>query len=69
MDVNMNKKMGRYKIGEVVKLNSGGPAMTVSGYAEGLEKKGNFVEVTWFDEGRVEHSIFLEEMLSICAEL
>lgn len=61
----MNTDKYRYKVGEVVKLNSGGPSMTVSGYAAGFEEKGNFVEVTWFDGGRIEHSIFLEEMLSV----
>ena len=45
--------MSRFKIGDVVLLNSGGPPMTVTGItSDGL------VDVAWFDGDRVRRDIF-----------
>lgn len=55
------------KKGDVVRLKSGGPAMTVSDYpVKDVDKKVNVgkVECTWFKEGRqLTHALFEEETL------
>ena len=55
------------KKGDVVRLKSGGPAMTVSEYpAMDIDKKVfvGKVECTWFKEGnQLTHALFNEETL------
>ena len=56
-----------FKIGDVVRLKSGGPEMTVSQYpfktVDGGEHEGQ-VECTWFDsENRLKHKVFKVEEL------
>jgi uncharacterized protein YodC (DUF2158 family) len=54
----------RFKVGDVVQLNSGGPRMTVVGYEESLVALGPIVAVTWFDDNRVEHNSFHQALLT-----
>ncbi len=53
-----------FQKGDVVKLNSGGPAMTVNWIGE---KFGELkVGCSWFDEKhKLEHSVFCPEMLAL----
>lgn len=57
------------KKGDVVRLKSGGPQMTVSQYpVETIDKKviDGKVECEWFnDEGRLTHSLFNVETIEI----
>jgi uncharacterized protein YodC (DUF2158 family) len=54
----------RFRVGDVVQLNSGGPRMTVVGYEESLVALGPIVAVTWFDDNRVEHNSFHQALLT-----
>ena len=57
----MLKPIMNLKIGDVVKLKSGGPAMTVELISrwDGIEK----ARCQWFSGDKVEQNVFTEEML------
>lgn len=61
----------KFKVGDVVELNSGGPQMTVSTYLTDmmksmmqLKKEQNYAVCEWFDENKeVQKRPFDEDML------
>lgn len=58
--------------GAIVVLNSGGPAMTVTGHVKrtkGADQKGYFIShiCEWFEDGEVGRSEFHEESLTLIA--
>jgi uncharacterized protein YodC (DUF2158 family) len=55
--------MAKFKTGDVVKLNSGGPAMTVDGYQTEGGAETSKVLCTWFAGEKVERTLFSEELL------
>jgi uncharacterized protein YodC (DUF2158 family) len=50
-----------FVVGDVVRLKSGGPLMTVGGFAK--DDDGNLVDVTWFSGDIVKDSSFPPEAL------
>jgi uncharacterized protein YodC (DUF2158 family) len=59
------KKMSadQFKVGDTVRLKSGGPVMTVSSLTKDLKNKP-MVNTVWFDKKDEEHSgQYLEEMV------
>ncbi len=56
--------MAKFKSGDVVKLKSGGPNMTVQGYAAVMAgKPSQTVQCKWFAGAKSEASNFHEDML------
>lgn len=53
--------MAKYKIGNVVKLKSGGPEMTVVNFDE----KEKLVQCQWFEESHLIMEEFEEEILAM----
>ena len=46
--------MSEFKPGDIVRLKSGGPQMTV----ESIDKKDGGLLCLWFDEGQLEDAVF-----------
>lgn len=67
-----------FRVGDIVKLKSGGPSMTVKVLKIGFypDEKGNlqegfqgFIACTWFDNmGEIKQEVFKQEMLTLAAE-
>lgn len=62
--------MSKFSTGDVVRLKSGGPTMTVKGYHKKMDiKKGMHVEseteviCTWFENNQLNQNIFDEDQL------
>ena len=56
--------MAKYKSGDVVKLKSGGPNMTVQGYVATVSNvESKTVQCKWFAGAKSEAANFHEEML------
>ena len=61
--------MSKYKVGDVVKLNSGGPNVTVHAVGPKSSNDGfvwlkeGEVQVQWFDEKQMKDAIFTENEL------
>ena len=55
--------MADFKTGDVVKLKSGGPPMTVSGLPAG---NSSVLPCSWFDGADVKHSTFMPAALMPC---
>ena len=57
---NKGKIMSQFKVGDVVKLKSGGPKMTVSSIDE-----DGYIGCTWFIENKREGDSFMEATLDL----
>jgi uncharacterized protein YodC (DUF2158 family) len=53
-----------FKPGDIVRLKSGGPSMTV----ESIDKKENGLLCLWFDEGQLEDAVFNDVVLVAAEE-
>ena len=63
-NINNLSIMGKFKIGDVVELISGGPQMTASSYDTDMYGTPiNSVRCTWFDGLKVVEFIFHEDQL------
>jgi uncharacterized protein YodC (DUF2158 family) len=57
----------QFKVGDVVRLKSGGPKMTVTGYGPGLSGVV-LVACTWFDGAKAWHDKFPVEAVELDQE-
>jgi uncharacterized protein YodC (DUF2158 family) len=56
--------MDEFKLGNVVRLNSGGPQMTVEGTAGGSLEEGR-IRCQWFLRDKLHHEVFHRECLTL----
>jgi uncharacterized protein YodC (DUF2158 family) len=56
----------KFTIGNVVRLKSGGPKMTVNGYYSfDGEDSDTDVVCTWFEKGKVQEATFHQDLLKL----
>ena len=60
--------MPNLKIGDVVKLRSGGPRMTITGEATEYANGQTMVECTWFDGSKKVTDVFPPQVLEVLNE-
>ncbi len=62
--------MAKFKTGDIVRLKSGGPDMTVQSYSTDiLEGHKQVVHCQWFNGKKAESGAFQEDMLIVGGEL
>ena len=57
------KSDSRFRPGDVVKLKSGGPEMTVESVGKNATSGAAVIQCTWFDAGKYNNQAFVPEAL------